>query len=373
MRPTPILLASTLLAVAACSDDTPGTEDARSGDDAAQTMFDAAPDPDSIAFDAGPPLDAFAPKGVDVLFVIDNSGSMAEEQASLALGIDSFVTTLATANGGELPSIQIGVVSTNLGAGPFNISNCTGTGDNGDLLSAPNGKCTAPDGAFISDLINPDSSRQRNYTGDLADVFGCIAEIGIDGCGFEQPLESMRRALDNNANNAGFLRADALLAVVIVSDEDDCSTSNTNMFDTSQNDINDPLGPLTSFRCFEFGVVCDPDDPRTVGARSDCASREDSQYTYTVQEYVDFLHQLKPDNVVVATIQGNPTPVAVTTDVNTNPQLSPSCVSASGEAAPGVRLAQFVDGFPGANNINTICDEMTGSLQNIAQLIASHL
>ena len=49
--------------------------------------------------------------------------------------------------------------------------------------------------------------------------------------GFEQPLEAMYRALlDPEKLNQGFLREDAFLAVIIISDEDDCSTEDNRMF-----------------------------------------------------------------------------------------------------------------------------------------------
>ena len=56
-----------------------------------------------------------------------------------------------------------------------------------------------------------------NYTGDIADVFSCIAPLGDGGCGFEHQLESVLRALGADgapppAQNAGFLRPDAYLA-----------------------------------------------------------------------------------------------------------------------------------------------------------------
>ena len=48
---------------------------------------------------------------------------------------------------------------------------------------------------------------------------------------------------------------------MILADEDDCSVGDSAFFggDTSQ------LGALQSFRCFRFGVQCDPDDPNTPG------------------------------------------------------------------------------------------------------------
>jgi hypothetical protein len=186
----------------------------------------------------------------------------------------------------------------------------------------------------------------------------------------------MRRALNgSNPTNAGFLRPNAFLAVVFITDEDDCSASDTNVFDTAQNSISDPLGPLSSFRCFEFGVRCDPDTPRTPGPRQDCEPRNDSPYIYGVDEYVTFLKSLKedPNMIIVAGIIGNPTPVSVGLDAedNNNPELEPSCVSASGEAAPGVRMNHFLESFPQRNTISTICNEdLSDALVLIAQLLA---
>ncbi len=314
-------------------------------------------------------------RDLDLLFVVDNSGSFDNEQASLQANFSGFINVLANIEGG-LPNLHIGVVSTDVGAGPFNISGCSGQGDNGILQNAPrNAGCSPPAGQFISDIGNPDGTRITNYTGDLADVFGCVVRLGIDGCGFEQPLESMLRALDGrNAQNAGFLRPDALLGVVLLSDEDDCSTEDTQMFDTSQNSIDDPLGPLSSFRCFDFGVVCDPDNPRTTGAKAGCRPREDSAYMYPVQRYIDFLRGLKSDpfDVIVAGIIGNPDPVVVGADMNGNPRLDPSCMSASGTADPGIRLQSFLEGFPGRRTISTICNEdLSDALTVIAELLRS--
>ncbi len=312
-------------------------------------------------------------RDIDILFVIDNSGSMAEEQASLADNFQRFMNVLENIEGG-LPNVHVGVVSTDVGAGPFNISGCSGSGDNGTLQSAPNGSCDPPSGAYISDVDDGAGGRIKNYTGDLATTFSCIARLGTTGCGFEQPLESMKRALNgSNPTNAGFLRPNAFLAVVIISDEDDCSVSDTNMFDTAQNSISDPLGPLSSFRCFEFGVKCDPDTPRTPGPRQDCEPRNDSPYMFGVDDYVTFLKSLKDDSnmIIVAGIIGNPTPVSVDLDDDQNPELQPSCVSNSGEAAPAVRTSVFLDSFPQRNTVSTICNEdLSDALVLIAQLLA---
>ena len=314
-------------------------------------------------------------RDIDILFVIDNSGSMREEQESLAANFNRFINVLNNIEGG-LPNVHIGVVSTDMGAGPFGIQGCTGNGDNGILQNAPvGGACNAPSDIFIKDIALEDGSRSTNYTGDLASTFSCIAQLGTTGCGFEQPLESMRRALNgSNAQNNGFLRPNAFLAVIIIADEDDCSAEDVNMFDSdpAKDRIDSEVGFLSSFRCFEFGVQCEPDTPRSAGPRQDCVPRDNSQYMYNVSEYANFLKGLKedPGQIIVAGIIGNPTPVTVGLD-NDEPVLDPSCVSGAGEAAPGVRLQAFLDSFPQRSTATTICNnDLSDALVVIADLLA---
>jgi len=316
-------------------------------------------------------------RDVDILFMIDNSGSMEEEQSSLAANLPQFINVLSTIEGG-LPNIHLGVISSDMGAGPFNISNCSGNGDNGQLQTqARVTGCSPPTGAYISDVSDGAGGRTTNYSGGLSETFACIAQLGINGCGFEQHFESMRRALNgSNAFNNGFLRETAFLAVVFLADEDDCSTQDSQMFDTSQNSTSDPLGPLSSFRCNEFGIDCETgnNDPRAPGPRQNCTAKEDSQYMYGVQEYVDFLKDVKGDDglVIVAGILGNPTPYSVGVDPERpqNPAIVPSCTSASGKADPAVRFQNFLDQFPNRNTFTTICNEdLSDGMALIAQLL----
>lgn len=348
--------------IGGCKSDSPND-----ASDASINIIDANENvPDAQLPDGMPP----GPAGIDILFVIDNSGSMNEEQISLSANFSAMVSVLENIEGG-LPDLQIGVVSTDVGAGPLVISTCVENGDDGRLQNiAVNGQCSPPSDRYISDRVGIDGvTRLKNYSGTLAETFSCIARLGITGCGFEQPLESMRRALNGSrVENAGFLRNDAYLAVVIISDEDDCSVEDVAMFDA-----NPALGPLSSFRCFEFGVSCEPDTPRVAGARSACGTRANSTYTYDVSEYVAFLKGLKldPSRVIVAGIIGNTTPVSVSLNGNSDPRLDPSCTSAAGSAVPGVRLQAFLDGFPGRNTSTTICnDDLSGALTIIADLLA---
>jgi len=313
-------------------------------------------------------------RALDLLFVIDNSGSMGEEQASLIANFHRFVAVLENVEGG-LPDLHIGIVSTDMGVGRFDaIQNCTDSGDQGLLQAIPRDKCEGPDGNFIIDVLDPDGSRRKNYSGELSDAFGCIARLGVNGCGFEQPLASMRKALDGSVlGNVGFLRDNAALMVVFITDEDDCSVPGDALFDTASSTVDDPLGPMSSFRCFEFGVECSPDTPRRPGVYNDCRAREDSELVDGIEQYVSFLKGLKrdPSMVTVAGIIGDASPVVVENNNLGEPGLTPSCVSNSGIATPAVRLQQFIDKFPNRGTATTICnDDLSDALLLIARNLA---
>lgn len=354
---------------------------------------DAAPDAavDAAPPDAAPP-DASAPprpsevvadfpalvrRDLDLLFVIDDSASMAEEQAWLTDGFGRLIEVLERIEGG-LPNLHLGVISTDLGASQY-IRSCQGAGDDGLLQHTPTEGCAlAPgflDGAFIRNVATAaGSDREVNYHGDLRTVFSCIATLGTGGCGFEQPLEAMRRALDGE-RNPGFLRPEAALGVVILSDEDDCSAADRAMFDP----FDDSLGPFDSYRCFEYGVVCAPDEPRRAGAKSSCQPRQRSRYMHDIQEYIDFLVALKgaSDQVFVAAITGPAGPVEVHTESQggiSRLVLAPSCTSSFGHAAPAVRLRAFLDGFAGHAVMQPICEGgQEEALRAIATGLAAHL
>ena len=161
-------------------------------------MHAAVPDaaaPDATPECADPPCDwvvaefPLENRDVDVLFVIDNSGSMAEEQASLVNNFQRMVTILDNVEGG-MPNLHVGVVSADVGAGPFNISGCTGNGDNGILQSAPTSEgCSAPEGAFISDISDGAGDKKGRATSGR-EIFA-----NTWFCRHTPPLASRRRPL----------------------------------------------------------------------------------------------------------------------------------------------------------------------------------
>lgn len=303
-------------------------------------------------------LPASLNRQLDLLFVIDNSGSMTAEHASLRTRFPDLIARL-TALGDALPDLHIGVVTSDLGTGRIAQpgGRCDGTGGDGGRMTG--GRCAALGGAaFITDELGADGTRLRNYTGTLEDAFACVADVGIDGCGYEQHLEAMRLAL-SPPQNPGFLRRNADLAVIIVADEDDCSAADDHLFS------DDPaLGPRSDYRCFAYGVTCDPvADPGAPGPRDNCRPAPGPGYLHAIDRYAAFLTELKPapDMVSIGVIVGDPAPVSVVQS-GTALALAPSCSGGLGDAAPAVRIAGLVDAVDavaGRGHRETIC---TGDL-----------
>jgi len=341
---------------------------------------------------------------LDLLFVVDDSSSMRQEQASLAVNFPRFAEVLESVGGG-LPDLHLGVVSTDVGTGPYDDGgSCAARGDDG-ILQVPAACPPLTDGArFISDVEVDEETgtREFNYTGTLADQFACMAELGTGGCGFEQPLEAAARALENREQNAGFLRDDAYFMIVFLTDEDDCSAVDRAMFDPAQDDRDAPLGELSSFRCFEFGTTCDQTDERAPGPRTGCApGDDDTSYMSGVDPYVDRIRALKPDpgKLLIAAISADAAPVTVGIDPDRDQlRVDPACVVCPGgaatgcpldptadgaalvAAAPAIRLRAFLDAFPQRSTWQSLCAynpaigdvDLSGALEQIALSYGDH-
>jgi MYXO-CTERM domain-containing protein len=314
---------------------------------------------------------AAQPVKIDVLFVIDDSATMQTKQSAFLAGFYHWLTSVDALPWGR-PDLHLGVVSTDLGIGPYSFDTCTGVGKDGLLqATAQIDGCTPPTDRWISDEVGASGQRVTNYTAPLPQTFNCIALLGLGGCGFEQPLAAMRRALDGtHAENAGFLRDDALLAVVVLTDEDDCSASDTAVFDP---DAEATLGPMTSFRCAEYGVTCDGSTlPRLPGDYTSCVPREGS-YLAHPDEYHDFLVGLKGSgNVFFAAVAGASSPFSVAYDTELVLFVEGACSGPLGAAAPGVRLNHLVADLAPDSTWESACvDPLTASFDALTAWIAA--
>ncbi len=135
----------------------------------------------------------------DLLWVIDNSGTMSEEQASLEAAYGDFMAELLDAD----IDFHIGVITT----------------DVSDMDTA---------GVMVGDPPVLD-----NDTEDLEDVFIDHADVGVDGSSDERGFDAVMLALSEpriSNENAGFLRDDATLNIIFISDEDDHSSASVSDF-----------------------------------------------------------------------------------------------------------------------------------------------
>jgi len=135
---------------------------------------------------------------IDVLWVIDNSGTMYQEQDNLAQNFESFISIIEDSD----VDYQIGVISTDMDKEDHS----------GKLQGTPK-------------II------QRGP--DARDQFAENVKVGTDGAGNERGLEAAFKALSEpliSGANSGFLREGAALAIIFVSDEDDKSYGMINFY-----------------------------------------------------------------------------------------------------------------------------------------------
>jgi hypothetical protein len=156
-------------------------------------------------------------KKIDLVFVVDNSGSMGQEQANLTSNFPNFITTLNgfRTKGGDPLDYRVAVTTTD---------NST---DRGAFRRTGANGC------------NPGPTRpwlERNDA-NLSQAFSCRANVGTSGSSSEVGLECMKQALTtrmtdgtNKANGQDFLRQDALLAFIIITDEDESSSVAINTY-----------------------------------------------------------------------------------------------------------------------------------------------
>jgi hypothetical protein len=170
-----------------------------------------------------PPPSEGACEKMDILVVIDDSGSMAEEQGNLATNFPRFVEVLdAYLNTDGVPlDYRIGVTTTGRPTTvritfppmfPIPPMEMMENGPNGELL--------------MSSSCGMSRRWIERVDPDVAGTFSCIANVGTMGSSIEMPLLMTQRAVTDrvaDGTNEGFLRPDALLAVVILTDENDCS------------------------------------------------------------------------------------------------------------------------------------------------------
>jgi len=290
---------------------------------------------------------------VDLLFVIDNSISMASEQLKIANELPRLVSVLTSGDryfgrDDQVPaditdkqryftkasSLHIGVVSSSMrvmddlpSRAPVGLVACRDGDDDAKLRSSTE---VAANGISVDDVelvagsaacagLDTQPRYQTFEAGtddnadDVAEAFSCVSRLGVEGCPFEQQLEAMWKAvspsdgedpslhvfLDDTRGhgspdgfNKGFVRDDAILAVIQVSDEEDCSIKQEGK------------------ELFSYGDEASQrfEPPSKINLR--CGKYGDAEgLLWPAERYVEGLKSLKPNNpdrVIFAAIVGIP-------------------------------------------------------------------
>jgi hypothetical protein len=182
------------------------------------------------------------PARTDILVVVDNSGSMREEQENLRQNLAAFVSALAAS---PIPhDFQIGVTTPDVvdfdgftASYPFWVAPYDQVAYD---IPYPRGALVAVDPRVRNDsslagllVYDPDAG----FGGDrilatgsssLVEDFEANVLVGISGSAKEQPFRAVQLGLTDrlaDGVNSGFLRPGARLGLIVVTDEDDCSES----------------------------------------------------------------------------------------------------------------------------------------------------
>jgi hypothetical protein len=190
--------------------------------------------------DAGGPVRSGRIARLDLLLVVDRSASMREERAAFAEQLAPLLGALVQGDvdgAGEpeflgVTDLRVSMVSSDLGAGTAS-GTCTRGGDMAQRLLAQD----SADGLAPSCKAAPDGFLSLEGPGGvdaLAQELACRLLRPEEGCRIEQPLAAAVSALEREhdmttglrdaGGEALFLRPDSLLVVLVLADEDDCSS-----------------------------------------------------------------------------------------------------------------------------------------------------
>jgi len=362
---------------------------------------------------------------LDLLFMVDNSPSMKPKQDKMKAQFPKLIEALRDRNDGTLPDLRIAILDSDVGAGYSEACGSTvNQGDKGAFQMRDPAGCGANENARWLEYTK---GKPVNFTGELSQVFGCLASnVGVKGCGYEHQLGVFQWAFyaTENASQWDFLRPEAYLGIVILTDEDDCSAPpNTNMYNKRV------LAEGGSLRCGTRGHQCDgaqfafpTTGPLSVSyascrARTDVSCDEDKTDTTeatscnpltSIADLVNSVKQLKgggdaaDEKVLVAAIYGTPRAGDTTAPVYKidlakdpnpyaeanakiwdywpicyDPDYSPSSVgvdvAAEHGATGGLRIDAFLNGFPARNRrAYSICESDFGpAMQGVGDALAN--
>ena len=387
-------------------------------------------------YEEGLRLSSTAYDGVDLLIVVDNSASMADEQQVLAEQFFPLINHLTQPIQGDpswsfprVENMNIALVTSDMGlqygdsgdisASPTIIATCENpVGDNGaftpinsdvtavsipdDFIEcipygdqcpdgfecADDGFCDSTDGTNLTACTDDGSEMFSTYAeapnSDIAAQAACLALQGTEGCGFEQPLEAMLRGAKTHPS---FIEDTHVLAVIVVSDEEDCSIEDPALFTTEE-----------WLSTIDMNMACN-------------ANETNESYLFDPARYREQLKALKggsDDAVVFSAVVGVPivednpcegtgtelsaaeclsrdemqlTPQEFIEGMSSYTHFRPACMRTNSEtgeditvARPGRRFVQVAEDFGDDGFVQSICNENWGpGLEAVGDAVAQKL
>jgi len=195
-------------------DDDDDDDDGDAGDDDDDvddsSKFDLGSTPDGGEL----PLPEPGCHKIDFLFVVDNSQSMEDDQDNLVANFPAFIEGIESSLE-EVDDFHVGVISSDGYA--FNPAGCNVLGG---LVSQTGGEASS------NAVCGPyaDGHNYMTKNDNLQQAFSCAAKLGVGGWPLEQPMAALEAAVRGDVAgqgqcNEGFLRSDALLVAVLITDE----------------------------------------------------------------------------------------------------------------------------------------------------------
>ncbi len=155
-------------------------------------------------------------ENVDILWVVDSSGSMAEEQSFLASSFSSFMTAMAAQNF----DFQTAVTSTDVCQGfvPSDLSQVLCPRVAQSSSTQLRGDFRGPSGKKV--LAKAD---YQDNLAALVSQFQSNVNVGTQGSSFEHGLTAAKMAVEKtlNGQSPALIRPDSFLPIIVVSDEED--------------------------------------------------------------------------------------------------------------------------------------------------------
>lgn len=186
---------------------------------------------------------------VDVLFVVDNSGSMSDEQAKLSTALSSFVDSLSGVDW------QVAITTTDLSGGAYST--------NGHLVQ----------------MVGTGSRLLNRHVSNYENVFlNTILANGTPNCGQqncasgnELPLEATRMVVTQRSSpeNAGFFRDGADFVTIVLSDEDEGSDGSSPTAVRAEDIISVVNNIWQGQKDFSgYGIIIQPGDAACINAQT---------------------------------------------------------------------------------------------------------